>query len=268
MTEHDAHDPGDPEALRQALFRSMALDRPPSGAKQATLAALGLGATAASLAGSVTAKSGIAWGMVSKALATGGLAGVVTMGAFATARHFASTPNQMRPVSSVAPASPGNPASSATTRATTTDLPRRKVAMLPEQRGRRAAESARVPSPSEAEVTTRPEVPEALPMPTLEPVAQQASPPAPLSSLPEETAQLDRVRAALNHGQFTTAWAELDRYHALFPRGTLGPESTVLRIEALVLAGDRTRARDLARSFMATHPNSPHLGRLRTLVGL
>jgi outer membrane protein assembly factor BamD (BamD/ComL family) len=87
------------------------------------------------------------------------------------------------------------------------------------------------------------------------------------SSLPAETAALDRARAALNLGQASVGLAELARYEAAFPRGMLRPESMVLKVEALVMAGDRARARELALAFIAAHPQSPHTGRLRSLVG-
>jgi hypothetical protein len=86
------------------------------------------------------------------------------------------------------------------------------------------------------------------------------------SAAPElmgEVVLLDRVRASLAGKRPADAIAELDRYRRDFPRGTLTPEATVLRIEALLQAGDRSAAAELAKPFALG--SSPHATRIRSL---
>ena len=87
------------------------------------------------------------------------------------------------------------------------------------------------------------------------------------SSLVAETAHLDRAREALAGGDWATCLQRVTHYEATFPKGVLRPEATLLRIEALVRAGDRVTARRLARAFAEAHPSSPHLDRLDSLLG-
>jgi hypothetical protein len=87
------------------------------------------------------------------------------------------------------------------------------------------------------------------------------------SALSEELRTIERARSALAAGDATAALSELDRYET-----TSGPrlflvEAQVLRIEALAKRGDDSGARILARKFLAEHPESPYVRRVRTLVG-
>jgi hypothetical protein len=86
-------------------------------------------------------------------------------------------------------------------------------------------------------------------------------------SIAREIRTLDQVRALLAKGDGRRALAELDRYRAEAPRGALGQEATLLRIEALVAAGDRPSARRLAQRFLREHPGTPHEKRVRALTG-
>ena len=98
------------------------------------------------------------------------------------------------------------------------------------------------------------------------PAAQAAAPRMGRSSdLDAEVAILDEVRAHLRHGAPARATSLLEQYDATFPRGLLQPEAKVLQIEARAAAGDRAAAHDLARSFLARHPNDPHADRIREL---
>lgn len=58
----------------------------------------------------------------------------------------------------------------------------------------------------------------------------------------------------------------LDRYHAQFSGGALSSEETVLRVEALLMRGDKSSAVALANSFTAAHPDSPYARRIHDLV--
>jgi TolA-binding protein len=134
-------------------------------------------------------------------------------------------------------------------------------------------------APAQAEVDSTPEPPSA---PSAEAVAPKAgvrsSPtphsPAPVAlpsaasgSLGDEIALLDAARRALRSGDARLALSDLDRHQAEFPRGVLGQEATLLRIEALVRSGNRPAAEALARQFLARQPNSPHAKRIESLLG-
>jgi len=92
------------------------------------------------------------------------------------------------------------------------------------------------------------------------------APGAEAKSIAGEIAALDRARRAVASGDAGGALSALERYRAQFPRGVLQQEASVLRIEALSKAGQRGRARELARSFERAHPSSPHLERIRALT--
>jgi hypothetical protein len=84
--------------------------------------------------------------------------------------------------------------------------------------------------------------------------------------LAEQLRLIERARQDVQSRDAATALRDLDEYQRRFPRGHLRTESTVLRVEALVLAGDHTAARQLAGSFLLAHPDSPYARRLRTLL--
>ena len=86
-------------------------------------------------------------------------------------------------------------------------------------------------------------------------------------SLAREVALLREARLALARGDARAALGAIDRRDREFPRGSLGPEATVLRVESLVRAGDRARARTVASSFLRRQPRGPHADRMRALLG-
>jgi hypothetical protein len=77
---------------------------------------------------------------------------------------------------------------------------------------------------------------------------------------------LDEARAALAASRPATALSALDAYAAAFPRGAMAPEADVLRIEALVKAGDRAAAMRLADAFLAREGQGPYVERIRSLL--
>jgi hypothetical protein len=120
--------------------------------------------------------------------------------------------------------------------------------------------------------------PPPVPWPAPTPVAASALSPAPAPAsastapsrplgLADEVALLARAQRALEAGETASAFAALSAHDRLFPRGTLGQEAAVLRIEATARSGNRATARSLARSFEATYPGSPFRDRLRALLG-
>lgn len=87
------------------------------------------------------------------------------------------------------------------------------------------------------------------------------------SSMPSELAALQQARAALGAGDPARALSMLDAYVTRFPHGVMAQEAAVLRIEALVRAGDRPAAQRAADAYLAAHPQSPYLDRIRSLLG-
>ena len=87
------------------------------------------------------------------------------------------------------------------------------------------------------------------------------------SCLAREVALLDHARSSLAMGNPRAALAALDTCNREVPAGLLKPESTVLRVQALLAVGDRTAAVALARDFLSHNPMGPHAVRMRHLLG-
>ena len=77
---------------------------------------------------------------------------------------------------------------------------------------------------------------------------------------------LEGARGALAAGDAAGCLSMLNRYAERFPRGSMAPEGTMLRIEALVNAGDRDAARRFADAYLASDPDSPYAARVRSLL--
>jgi hypothetical protein len=133
----------------------------------------------------------------------------------------------------------------------------------------------------EAAVTAAPEArsrrviaPIVEPAPAVEPVVPAAAPPAAPASpaapdarrLAAEVALLDRARGELARGAPAASIAILDRHDAEFADGQLHAEAALLRIEAVLRAGDRARAETLAAQFHERFPGSPLARRVRSLI--
>jgi hypothetical protein len=86
------------------------------------------------------------------------------------------------------------------------------------------------------------------------------------SSLPEELSALESARRALVAGDAKRALQQLDEYARRFSKPRLGTEAAVLRIEALIANGERARANQLGRDFLAKHTNGPYERRVRSLM--
>ena len=96
--------------------------------------------------------------------------------------------------------------------------------------------------------------------------ASQAAAGATEPGLAAEVAALREAREALGAGKSGQALAALDVYSQQFPRGRLGLEAEVLRIEALARGGSSAAAAARARSFLAAHPDNPYAHRVRALA--
>lgn len=268
--------------FEQSLLRSAREDAPSPGARQRTLAALGLGvgvgvlgasatAAATTAAATTTATATVAATATAtpavKAAASLGLlkwigigvaSGALVVGAAEVAQSVSPPPAHLAPaaIEDHAPAAiPARPSSA------------KGVAPAPAE-----ATEAPAPATNEAPVVAAPAPIEAASAvaPSVEAprAARSASPtPAP-SALADEIAALDGAREALASGDAGRALRALDARDRAFPRGALGPEAMVLRIEALALRGDRAAATRLGESFLAASPRSPHASRIRTLLGI
>jgi len=82
-------------------------------------------------------------------------------------------------------------------------------------------------------------------------------------ALTAELGVLDVARSKLGAGDARGALAVLDEYARTFPRGRLGLEAEVLRIDALSRAGDTQAAKRRAEAFLKRHPKSVLAQRVR-----
>lgn len=105
------------------------------------------------------------------------------------------------------------------------------------------------------------------------PAPSAAPKPLPLTPTPreiglaDETRMLDEARTALAKGDPRGALLVLDRYDREAKQRVLGPEATMVRIEALHARGDDKAARAIARRFLAANPGSAYEDRVRSLLG-
>jgi len=136
------------------------------------------------------------------------------------------------------------------------------------------------PPPSDAPASAHDAVPvDALPSePVLAEGRAPASPTKPASSARpasiarskrscDEAELIDRAETLLRTGQAKGA-LEATRLHAACDETVLDQERERIAIEALVVLGRNQEATTRARAFEASYPSSPHLRRIRQLVGL
>ncbi len=100
-------------------------------------------------------------------------------------------------------------------------------------------------------------------------VAGVSKTPAPADSasdLGEQLRLIDAARTAVAAGNASSAAQALSTYSAKFPHGSFGQEAAVLRIETVDLQGNHGQASALARSFLAQHPNSPHVNLVQRIA--
>jgi hypothetical protein len=88
------------------------------------------------------------------------------------------------------------------------------------------------------------------------------------NDLQGQIALVEAARAAVSAGAGQRALDILGRYQDKFGTGSFQPETTALRIEALVRLGRTTEAQPLARRFAAEHPGSPLAERVSRLASL
>jgi hypothetical protein len=118
-----------------------------------------------------------------------------------------------------------------------------------------------------ARASVDPPVPLEDPGPKSGPARAKPSVTSPAPSLAEEVAAIDAARLAMGRDDPRGALHLLDDYDHRFPRGTFGPESRMLRVEALVARGDRATAVRSARAIVVADPEGSEAARLRRLLG-
>jgi hypothetical protein len=87
------------------------------------------------------------------------------------------------------------------------------------------------------------------------------------TALERETRLVDAARRALARGDAAGALATLSGYERAFSKGALRPEASVLKVRALLGAGDREGAESLGRRIIAEAPQSEHAGAIRAVLG-
>lgn len=85
-------------------------------------------------------------------------------------------------------------------------------------------------------------------------------------SLKDAVALIDAARAALAAHHPDETLAALNRHDAELPSSPLGPESTVLRAEALFMRGDHEAARSLARRIVEQMPGTANARRAQKVL--
>ena len=217
------------------LFRSGVVDTPPDGARERTLAALGLGPGGAPVAASLTDSWAPKW---IKWTVGGGLSGLLLFGGLQLAtnpvRNDGGSEVRAQPASfDKVVDDPQTPAAVALVVAP--DQPRLEKAVASDN-----AKSAASPKGSPDSIDAE--------------------------TLAEELRMLDAARQHLHAQDGASALRKLDEYKRRFPRGRLAPEIVVLRTEALIAVGDRPAAERVAAAFLKAHPKSPYASRLNSLL--
>lgn len=274
--------------LERELLMSALDDAPPSGARQRTLAALGLGAAVASAGMSASAAAasspsgplahaaigstaasapgvgaGVAAGVGTASVgltATAALLQGVGAGILVGALALAGVTRGFSGPSHAEARSEAQPEGARTTSvATGPDSP-------PIRHGASAlvGEAPRPPQPLAV-----PSDPAALTGASARPADRDRGP-APSAdprTLSAEVALLDEAREALAKGDANGTLQRLDQFDRRFAPALLEPEAQVLRVEALMRRGSTEDARRQGAAFLAAHPESPHAARVRSLIG-
>jgi hypothetical protein len=102
---------------------------------------------------------------------------------------------------------------------------------------------------------------------SLPPAPSSAPAPEAASLLRAEVASIAAVREALARGDGQGAWQRLDAHDRAFPQAKLGPEASMLRLEALLAMGQHAEARRRARASLDANPTGPWAPRLREIAG-
>ena len=84
--------------------------------------------------------------------------------------------------------------------------------------------------------------------------------------LAAEVALIEQARDAVVRHDGPAALALLAEHARSFPRPALGDEASVLRVEAVAAEGETARTNAVATQWLAAHPTSPYVPRVRRLL--
>ncbi len=247
------------------LLRSGLGDAPPPEATGRAAVALGLTATAAAFAvpagaaalngaavgglGAASKAGGVTGILVGKWLASGLVAGALVSGTAAVVEHVRARAEER-------PSVGGAPSTAREVRAGSAPHAVRSA----EPGMERELEPAEPELPA---VSTKPALPSQPSGASSAAVAPDASASRALGA---EAARIDAARRALGRGDVRRALIELDWYERSRVVGVLDREAELLRIQAHVRAGDGGRAVELARGYLAKHPQDAYAARLSELI--
>jgi len=267
MSEPRRLSEGSESDLERVLLRAGRAPAPTAARHRAVVAATTALATSGLAAGTAAAGGAVAKTGAVAVLKWVGIAGFVGLTAVAAdavieQRHATTTqrthaPDQIASVAPVAPSAAIRPA------AAPIEAPAPSVTLVESPPADTAPLAAPTAAPPQAFAPTTAPAPAAVrrATPSAEPTASNGS------SVPAELATLDQARSSLASGNPARALSILDGYSMRFPHASMASEATVLRIEALVNAGDRAAAQRVADSFLYLNPRSPYAARIRSLVG-
>lgn len=158
------------------------------------------------------------------------------------------------------------------TRGTSSPVPPERTPVAPISEAPRpepapVARSDPQPPPAElpAEAARPPDDPVASPQPSPVEPPKPRRPVDEPDLLAKEVALLDAARAALSNDPQSTL-SILEQHRRDFPKGALRVEADLVRIEALLRAGDRRRAEQIASRLIKTDPTGPVAARARRLL--
>ena len=100
------------------------------------------------------------------------------------------------------------------------------------------------------------------------PEPQQPESPEERPSLKSERATIELAQAFVRNGDPAAALRTLSEHLRRYPKPQLGPEATLVRIEALLKLGLLTDAQRLGMQFLASQPDGPYAQRVRSLLNL
>jgi hypothetical protein len=247
-----------PDELTQRLLRSALDDQPSSRAFSRTAVALGVSSvvpmatTGAAAAGSASATGTAVTGAATTSVKLFGLAGFKWLGLGAIAGLIVAGAASSVIGDKPEPTVTVTPVVTATTGRDSTSLEAPTPLAIPAPQPSAAASSA-LKKASQGEVPGSPNA------------ESERRPSAKTPTIAREIAALDGARAALERNDPTAALAAVDS-HEREGAVALGPEATVIRVEALLARGETSKAKALARRFLVENPSTPHATRMREVI--
>ena len=264
MTDLEPLFESSPNPRTRALLRAGLSEKPSATAAKHVALALGLaGATvtkgAAAVGAAGSASSGlfvgsVGAGVIAKWFAAGVLGGSIFLVGATAVRYELARRGAVPHGPSAATEAPDERRQSETSETGRAPDERR----LDAERNERAA-----PVANPRALVVGAENERALPAPTPADASPDVHATGPLT---RELACIEKARAALGEGDPRRALSELAHYHGVRSTGALDREAWILQIDAWLALGDRHRAAELARGYLARFPKDAHATRLGELA--